>query len=425
MDLGTSGSFEHRGVLVPTMLYGTAWKEGDTEAPTTGALGAGFPGIDTANQRKHYDETAVGRAVAAWGTAPFLQTKFTYLRGQDARLPYDADAPLAEQVRQCFASSLVHLGVDRIDAYLLHGPESKLGLTPGDWEVWRTMEALHDAGLVRLLGASNVGVDQLRALSAGAKVQPAFVQNRGYARTGFDRDMRAECATRDVVYQGFSLLTANRELWGHKGLHPIARRLGCAPAQVLFRYAMHLGILPLTGTTDPAHMRLDLACTQLLLSEDEQATIAALLGCAGAERRRRRYRPYSSANRRSRYNSSSAPRGVSASGSMARSASRTGSASGAAGGAGVGSGAGAPPKSESCVDSGRGRLFSSCSRSFDARATTGAGSPASRAHWMPKLPGAGPSRTTRKKVILSALSATATCMARARTLLSVSAASSW
>ena len=140
------------------------------------------------------------------------------------------------------------------------------------------MEALHDDGLVRLIGVSNVGVDQLRALCAGARVQPAFVQNRCYARTGFDREMREECGAQDVVYQGFSLLTANRELWGHKALHPIARRLGCAPAQVLFRYAMHLGILPLTGTSDPAHMRLDLACGEFLLSESEQAGIAGLLG---------------------------------------------------------------------------------------------------------------------------------------------------
>ena len=53
------------GVSVPRLLYGTAWKEGETERLTALALRQGFRGIDTANQRKHYHEAAVGRAVAA------------------------------------------------------------------------------------------------------------------------------------------------------------------------------------------------------------------------------------------------------------------------------------------------------------------------------------------------------------------------
>jgi len=54
---------KHRGVAVPTFLYGTAWKEDRTEALTHLALSSGFLGIDTANQRRHYDEAAVGKAV--------------------------------------------------------------------------------------------------------------------------------------------------------------------------------------------------------------------------------------------------------------------------------------------------------------------------------------------------------------------------
>lgn len=276
MDLGTSLTFDVRGVTVPTMLYGTAWKEAETERLVAEALDAGFLGVDTANQRKHYCEVDVGRAVLGRTARPFLQTKFTYRRGQDDRLPYDPTLPLASQVRQSFESSQAHLGT--IDSYLLHGPESDQGLTAGDWDVWRTMESLHDEGLVRLIGVSNVRIDQLRALIRGARVAPAFVQNRCYASAGFDREIRAECAANDIVYQGFSLLTANRDLWGHKALHPIARRLGRTPAQVILRYALHLGILPLTGTSDPAHMRADLGYTAFQLTLDEQAIIAGLVG---------------------------------------------------------------------------------------------------------------------------------------------------
>jgi aryl-alcohol dehydrogenase-like predicted oxidoreductase len=92
-------------VEVPAMFYGTAWKEERTRDLTGLALRSGFRAIDTANQRRHYVEAAVGEAIAAAASegglareALFLQTKFTYARGQDHRLPYDPRAPLGTQV---------------------------------------------------------------------------------------------------------------------------------------------------------------------------------------------------------------------------------------------------------------------------------------------------------------------------------------
>ena len=116
-------------------LYGTAWKEERTQRLTEQALRQGFRGIDTANQRKHYHEAAIGQAigsVVADGLVTredlFLQTKFTFRPGQDHRLPYDPRAPIHVQVEQSFASSLEHLGVEVIDSYLLHGPTQRTGL---------------------------------------------------------------------------------------------------------------------------------------------------------------------------------------------------------------------------------------------------------------------------------------------------------
>src|SRR3954454_14004881 len=159
------------GVRVPRFLYGTAWKEDRTQALTELALRSGFRGIDTANQRRHYHEAAVGQAVAAAIQSGlvtrdelFLQTKFTFRDGQDHRLPYDRDAPIGTQVEQSFASSLEHLGTTVIDSYVLHGPTLRTGLASADWEAWRAMEALHDSGRARLLGVSNVTLEQLECL---------------------------------------------------------------------------------------------------------------------------------------------------------------------------------------------------------------------------------------------------------------------
>jgi len=271
------------GVDVPRFLYGTAWKEDATQPLTETALRLGFRGIDTANQRRHYHEAAVGQAIAASDKAGlvtrdelFLQTKFTFRRGQDHRLPYDPEAPIAVQVAQSFASSLEHLGTDRIDSYVLHGPTKRSGLTADDWEAWKAMEALHIRNHVRWLGISNVGLDQLRELCQSAEIPPRFVQNRCYASQGWDRAIRDFCRKQGIVYQGFSLLTANRGVLAHAELARIAGRHGRTPAQTIFRFALDIGMIPLTGTTDADHMRGDLSVFDFELAADETELIDRL-----------------------------------------------------------------------------------------------------------------------------------------------------
>jgi diketogulonate reductase-like aldo/keto reductase len=271
------------GVRVPRFVYGTAWKEDRTQALTALALHQGFRGIDTANQRRHYDEAAVGRAVAASIASGlvtredlFLQTKFTFRPGQDHRLPYDPNAPVAAQVEQSFARSLQHLGTDVIDSYLLHGPSQRAGLGPADWEAWRAMEALHDSGRARLLGVSNVSLDQLQRLCQQARVGPRFVQNRCYAVRGWDRAVREFCVAHDIVYQGFSLLTANRDVLARPELARIAEHHGRTVSQVVFRFALDVGMVPLTGTTDLAHMSIDLEVFDFRLEPAEIERIEGL-----------------------------------------------------------------------------------------------------------------------------------------------------
>jgi diketogulonate reductase-like aldo/keto reductase len=266
---------------VPAFLYGTAWKEARTEELARLALDAGFRGIDTANQRRHYVEDAVGAAVeGALGAGAlaredlFLQTKFTSVHGQDARIPYDPAADEATQVRQSLASSLAHLGTDHVDSFVLHGPTTLRGVSATDWTVWRAMEALQREGKALLIGLSNVALDQVAAIHAGAEVKPAFVQNRCFASTGWDRELRAFCAHHGITYQGFSLLTANARELRSAVVRGVAQRTGRSAAQVVFRFALQVGMIPLTGTTSLAHMRDDLACFDFELEEAEVETLS-------------------------------------------------------------------------------------------------------------------------------------------------------
>ena len=264
----------------PRFIYGTAWKEQQTERLVRLALEAGFRGIDTANQRKHYFEAGVGAALAGairdgivQRGEVFLQTKFTYKDGQDHRLPYDPKTDLTTQVRQSFASSLEHLQVDTIDSYVLHGPSQHRGLGDADREVWRAMEALHSSGKTRYLGTSNTNLGQLEELWSFAKVKPSFVQNRCFARTAWDRNVREFCRANGITYQGFSLLTANTQELDHPLFWEIVDRVNRAPAQIVFRFAVQAGMLPLTGTTDPDHMRADLQIFDFALREEDVRTI--------------------------------------------------------------------------------------------------------------------------------------------------------
>ncbi|MGA8299659.1 MAG: aldo/keto reductase [Terriglobales bacterium] len=269
----------------PTLLYGTAWKEGRTATLVELALRAGFRAIDTANQRRHYFEAGVGEglnAVYAAGIVTradlFLQTKFTYARGQDHRLPYDPAASLSKQVVQSLASSLEHLHCDHVDSFILHGPASNYEWTDYDAEVWEAMRKERDAGRTRLIGVSNVSLSHLERMAATGAESPSFVQNRCYASVGWDREVRRFCREHGIVYQGFSLLTANVEIVQHALVSSLAESLGATAPQIIFAFARAVGILPLTGTSNAEHMRLDLDSLRVDLPGEAIAAIESLAG---------------------------------------------------------------------------------------------------------------------------------------------------
>ena len=270
------------GVRMPCILYGTAWKKERTAPLVETAVRLGFRGIDTACQPKHYHEPGVGAGVAACVREGlrreelYLQTKFTPADGQDpVSMPYDPETSLAEQVRQSCAVSLRNLRTHYIDCLLLHSPLQPMARL---MEVWRAMEALFAAGTVRQLGISNCyRMDVLQALCRIPEVRPAVVQNRLYATTGYDREIREYCLSNRMFYQSFWTLTANAHVLGHRVVRNLASAYEVSPAQVFFRALSHIGVIPLTGTTSAEHMRQDLAIFDFDLKSDEYDAVTALL----------------------------------------------------------------------------------------------------------------------------------------------------
>jgi diketogulonate reductase-like aldo/keto reductase len=276
------GLTTYNKISLPSFMYGTAWKKDATARLVQLAVESGFTAIDTANQLIHYQEALVGEALQSLARkgvkreALFLQSKFTSADGQDHRTPYDPSADLTTQVNHSFASSLQHLHTDYLDSYILHAPYSRRGLGAADWEVWAAMEALYQAGKTKMIGVSNITAAQLTLLCQEAHVKPMMVQNRCFAVMAWDRQVREICREHGTIYQGFSLLTANADVLAEPEVRAVAAREGVGPAQVVFRFAMQLGMLPLTGTTNQRHMLEDLAAERVMLSADEVERIESI-----------------------------------------------------------------------------------------------------------------------------------------------------
>jgi diketogulonate reductase-like aldo/keto reductase len=140
------------------------------------------------------------------------------------------------------------------------------------------MRKERDAGRTRLLGVSNVSLPHLEQMESAHSELPAFVQNRCFARLGWDREVRSFCRERKITYQGFSLLTANPEVVQHLPLVALAREMNATPAQLVFSFAHAVGILPITGTSNAGHMKEDRASLNLTLPPELVQAMESMAG---------------------------------------------------------------------------------------------------------------------------------------------------
>jgi diketogulonate reductase-like aldo/keto reductase len=116
----------------------------------------------------------------------------------------------------------------------------------------------------------------LESLHQASRIKPAVLQNRFYADTDYDREIRGYCNQTQIIYQSFWSLSANPHLLTHRTMTAIASKHNRSAAQILFRYLVAIGVVPLTGTKAESHMRDDLAIFSFELSDEELRAIDAL-----------------------------------------------------------------------------------------------------------------------------------------------------
>lgn len=266
---------------MPPLIYGTAWKKERTKELVIQAVKAGFKGIDTACQPKHYHEAGIGEALALLAQEGFrreelfLQTKFTPITGQDPlNVPYDKKAELSTQVAQSFEVSKTNLQTNYIDSLILHSPLSSFE----DLEtVWRAMEEIAQRGEAKQLGISNIyDLQILKDLYEIASIKPSVVQNRFYQESGYDKEIRSFCKKNNIIYQSFWTLTANPHILQSAELIALSQKYNKNLIQLFFTYLHQIGIIPLTGTTNIEHMQSDLESFDIVLKDSEVSKLNLL-----------------------------------------------------------------------------------------------------------------------------------------------------
>lgn len=261
---------EEDGEWKPPFVYGTAWKKDRTTELVKLAVQSGFRSVDTAAQPRHYQEKLVGDALRELYAENvvaredlYLQTKYTTPAGQDPNnMPYDASAPLENQIRTSVASSLKNLrpspGHEEgsyVDCLLLHSPLPTVEQT---LQAWAVLES-YVPEKIRLLGISNVTLPVLKTIYENSSIKPSVVQNRFYPQTRYDGVLRSYCNEHNIVYQSFWTLTGNPRLLKSDPVARLSDMAHVSKEVALYALVMDQGIAVLNGTTSADRMKEDLS----------------------------------------------------------------------------------------------------------------------------------------------------------------------
>ena len=254
------------GHVLPELGFGTYPLRGDEGYQAIrSALDAGYRLIDTAVN--YENEDTVGRAINDWlrdtGTDRDELVVQTKVPGRHH------DTALAVQSGK---DSLERLGLDRIDVLLIHWPNP---LTGKFREAWRGLLELREQGIARTIGVSNFTAEHLAAIIDDTGVTPAINQVELHPYFA-QEELRAEHARLGIVTESWSPLGKRSAPYDEAAVAHAATHHNVTPAQVILRWHIELGAVPLPKSAQPERQAENLDIFDFELSDDEVAAISAL-----------------------------------------------------------------------------------------------------------------------------------------------------
>ncbi|KQY62450.1 MULTISPECIES: aldo/keto reductase [unclassified Nocardioides] len=250
------------GTTLPAIGFGTYTLTGsDGVDAIRSALDTGYRLLDTAVN--YGNEEEVGRAVRESGLPRDEVLITSKLPGRHHAYD-DAVASTKE--------SLGRLGVDHLDLHLIHWPNPTVDKYA---DAWRALVDLQQQGLVRSIGVSNFTADNLNRIIAETGVTPAV--NQVELHPWFPQvEMRVANEARGIVTSSWSPLGKRNAPFDEAPVRDAAESHNVTPAQVVLRWQVQIGALPIPKSATPQRQQENLAVFDFVLTDDEVAAITAL-----------------------------------------------------------------------------------------------------------------------------------------------------
>ncbi|MDO5728020.1 MAG: aldo/keto reductase [Actinomycetaceae bacterium] len=249
------------GGEIPAWGLGTSAHKGrDGASLFSQAIRDGHRLIDTAAQ--YGNEAAVGEAVKQAGVARdelFITTKI-------------AGGDQGEGTASGLAESLRRLGLDYVDLTLIHWPNPSRGLY---LQTWTELIRLRDEGKTKHIGVSNFTIAQMEELHAETGVWPVLNQIQLSPIIG-RKEMREFHTEHGIVTEAWRPLGPKEGLLDQIIVQNIAREVEHSPAQVVLRWAVQHGIVPIAVSAKPERNAENLALDDFSLSDEQMALLDAL-----------------------------------------------------------------------------------------------------------------------------------------------------
>lgn len=252
----------HDGYEIPALGLGTVYLRGEPGVDAiTSAIRNGYRLIDSAI--RYDNEGAVGEAIRQSGIPReqlFLTSK---LRAQY----YNYEDAL-EMIRE----SLYRANLDYWDLFLLHWPNPKQDKYV---EAWRALIQAKENGWIRSIGVSNFMPEHLDRLIEETSERPVINQIEMHPYFSQVEQRQAD-KERDIITEAWSPLSRARTVTHDETIAELARQKGKTVSQVILRWHVQLGVIPLPRSSSELHQKENLNIFNFELTDDEMATLNAL-----------------------------------------------------------------------------------------------------------------------------------------------------
>ncbi|MEU6118765.1 aldo/keto reductase [Streptomyces sp. NPDC047117] len=234
------------------------------------AVDLGVSLIDTA------DSYGLGSSeeVLAEALRPYPDSLVIATKAGQCRPRPDQWVPLGrpEYLRQQAELSLRRLGLDRIDLFQLHRIDPKVPAA----EQFGALKELQDEGKIRHIGLSKVTVEELE--EAREQITVASVQNLYNLTDRHNDEVVDYCEKHSIAFIAWLPIARGELAAEDSPVTAIAGELGATPGQVALAWLLHRSpvVIPIPGTSSPAHLKENVAASELTLSEDQLYRLDAL-----------------------------------------------------------------------------------------------------------------------------------------------------